>query len=387
LAIETRTEPIHIVEMTEASEGGVRTHVLQLVRGLKARGFRVTLIASARRLSKFAEDMAQLESEGIATIEVPMTRAISPLADYAHYRQLRRLLKKLRPDAIHTHASKAGALGRAAAHSVGIPTILHTPHTFFFQGKRGVTAWILRMIERALLRKTTKLVVLTDAQKTLARKALHAPEGRLVRIPNGVDAIRFSRQGRRKSMRASLRLDPDAPVVGCLARLMPQKGVDVFIRAAAKVLDKCPEARFILLGSGPLHDKLQKLAYDLYLSDALHMIDHLSDPRGFYEAIDVFCLPSRYEGLPCTLLEAMSMERSIVATDIPGNRELVRREWGYLVPPNHPASLADGILQALHDRHIGPRTAAREFIKTNFSEEFMLERTAELITITTKQHI
>jgi len=373
-------QSIHIVQVLEATVGGTRTHVLQLVRGLRTEGHRVTLVASAERNAHFRREMTQLESEGISVIELPMKRRIAPLSDVQCLLRMKAILRSLDPDIVHTHASKAGALGRLAARQCGIRHTIHTPHTFFFQGKRGIGRWFFRALERWLLRFTGRLIVLSEGQRTLVRQELCADMERVALIGNGVDIARFTKQGRREECREELGLPPDAPAIGAITRFVPQKANDVFLGAAAMVIAQNPETRFVIVGRGPLRGKLQAMARQLRAADNLIWLDHLDDPRRLYEAVDVFALSSRYEGMPYALLEAMAMELPVIATRIPGCEEVITESSGVLVPPNQPEALASAILQLVCDpqgaRQMG--RAGRERVAQEFSLETTLRQTVQL---------
>lgn len=373
-------EPIHVVHVAEAATGGVRTHVLQLLRGLRPAGFTMTLIASAERDARFRSDLAQLQAEGVRVIELPMKRRLAPLGDLVSFFRLRAALRKLRPDIVHTHASKAGALGRLAAHSCRVKTVVHTPHTFYFQGCGPAGRRFFRAIERLLLRFTDCLVVLAEGQRRLAATALGADTDKARLIHNGVDTNYFAPRRRRDQARHSLGLPLDAPVVGTITRFRRQKGTDVFLRAAAALAAEMPAAHFVLVGSGPHRDALHRLAGRLGLAPRLTWREHCGDPREIYEALDVFVLSSRYEGLPYALLEAMSMSLPVAGPRISGCEEVVTVDTGILVPPEDPQSLARALANLLNDpahaQQLG--VAGRARVTEHFSLDSCLRHTAAL---------
>ena len=367
-----------MVEILEATTGGARTHILQLLRGLSAMGFEMTLIASAERDAGFRAEMARLDSEGITVIEVPMRRRITPLSDPAALFRLRSLLRKLEYDVVHTHASKAGVLGRLAAWMAGARRVIHTPHTFYFEALHGIGRWCFRTMEWALLGFTRRLIVLSQGQRRLAIGELGAKADRVALIENGVDAAHFAPQGLRDESRRTLGIPLGAPVVGTIARLRPQKGCDLFLKAAARVVEELPAARFVIVGKGPLRDRLMELAEQLQLSRHVIWRDEADDVRLIYEALDVFALASRYEGMPYTLLEAMAMGLPVVAGRIPGCEEVVSESTGLLVPPDRPGDLARAITGLLRNRTLARQmgAAGRALAEERFSLKAALERIA-----------
>ena len=373
-------EVVSVVEITEAWECGVRTHLLQLARGLHGRGFAITLIASAGRGDRFRDDAARLKAQGIRVIELPMKRRIAPLADLAAFLRLRGIMKELRPDVVHTHASKAGALGRPAAWSCGVKAIIHTPHTFYFEGCKGISRWLFRAFERLLLRFPSRLVVLNEGQQALAENELGADEDRLARAWNGVDTEQFAPRRRRVAARRALGLPADAPIVGTITRFRRQKGCELFLRAAARVAAELPQTRFVIVGHGPLEDALRRLAGRLALSERIIWRKSVADPRDIYDVLDLFALSSRYEGMPYTLIEAMAMGLTVVAPRIPGCEEVLTEATGVLVPKENAEALADALIAFLKDpaRARAAGQAARTRVIDRFNLRAALEQAAEL---------
>jgi len=345
-----RDTRIHVVEVLEATAGGTRTHLLHLLGGLDPKRFRVSLIASRRRNPDFSRDIAALRAAGVRTIDIPMGRRIAPWRDAIALAKLVAALRELQPDVVHTHASKAGILGRAAAWLCGIRRVVHTPHVYYFEGKAGLSRRVFQLVERIAQPLASKVVLLSPAQRALASAELGAPARRTVVAPNGVDTVHFSPRGRRAEARRRFGLPPDAVVIGAISRFRPQKACDFLLRALAEVFAEIPDARCLLIGDGPLRDDLMALGGRLGVRDHVVWKDFVSDPRDAYEAMDVFAMSSVYEGMPYTILEAMSMSLPVVATRIPGCAALVRHGvTGLLAEPGDPAELARALVQVLRD--------------------------------------
>lgn len=372
---------IHVVEVLDATDGGTRTHLLQLLRGLDRARFRLTFIASAERNPRFRDDMKQLQSEGIEVIEASIVRQIAPRRDLRALQRLTAVLRELRPGVVHTHASKSGVLGRLAAARAGVPAVIHTPHTFYFQGKSGLAREFFRRVERAMLLHTTKLVLLTEGQECLAREELGAGPERTAVIPNGVDTARFAPRGRKGPARQALGLPPEAPVVGAITRFVPQKRCELFMEAMAQVVQQAPECRCLLVGDGPLRERAMAQARRLNLADRIVWRGHSDEPMEFYDAMDLLALSSQYEGLPYTLLEAMAAGVPVVAPRIIGCREVIEDgRTGALVAPDDPAALAAGIVRCLADpawaRTAG--AAARAVVEQRYPLRLFLDRISSL---------
>ncbi len=378
---KTPTPPLHVVEILEATGGGTRTHLLQLLEGLDRGQFRLTLIAAAERERRFRRDIADLRGRGIDVIEIPMVRPIAPFRDTQSLVRLCDVLDRLRPDVVHTHASKAGALGRIAAQLCGIRAVVHTPHVYYFQGKHGRSRQFYRLIERIMWPLAARSVALCAGQGRLARQELSIPASRLAVIENGIDPAYFRPRRARAEARASLGLPAGSPVIGTVSRFVPQKGNDVFLRAVSHVLRRMPACRCLFVAEGPLRDRMIALAESLAVADRILWHDYVADPREIYEALDVFILSSRYEGLPYALLEALSMAVPAVVTDIAGCREIVTAgQAGLIVPPDNPPALAEAVFALLRDpdkaREMGRR--GREIVAREYSAARFLQRIGTL---------
>ena len=370
-----------MVEILEATAGGTRTHILQLIYGLTARNFRVTLVASVERDGRFRRDIAQLRAAGVRVIDAPMMRRIAPWRDAAALFRLRTILRSLDADIVHTHASKAGMLGRLAARLSGCRVVIHTPHVYYFQGKRGMLRRFFRMVERMALPLAGRTVLLCETQRKLAIQELGAPSDRVVVIENGVDTSHFRPRRAKREAQGVLGIRAGAPTMGTITRFRPQKGCDVFLRAMARVFEEIPACNCVFVGEGPLDARLRRLARRLGVAERMVWRDRTEDAREIYEALDVFVMSSRYEGMPYALLEAMSMGLPVVATRVCGCQDVVEEGvTGLLVAPDRPEELARQMLRLLRDpayaRRLG--AAAREAVEREFPSARFLDRMADL---------
>lgn len=371
---------IHVVEMLDATDGGTRTHLLQLLLGLDPARFKLTFIASCARNPGFRQDITRLQQAGIDVIEIPIVRPISPWRDAVALKRLVAVLRGLDCHIVHTHASKSGLLGRLAARITHKPAVVHTPHAFYFQGKHGLSRRLFRAMEQLTLPWTSRLVLLSPMQRDLALTELRARPDQCVVIENGIDAGLFTPASSPVEARRSLGLPPDAPVLGTLTRFLPQKATDVLLPAWARVFQRLPACRGIIVGHEGDREAARALARRLGIDSRILWIERTSEPRAVYHAMDLFMLASRYEGMPYTLLEAMACALPVVATSIPGCIEVVEPGAGELVPLNDPAALADAARRLLQDpdRARAAGRAAREIISRRFTRERFLAETARL---------
>jgi glycosyltransferase involved in cell wall biosynthesis len=373
----------------EATQGGVRKHLRDLFRVFcrPEEGFSVHAILGDRGEPGFREELQQ--QPNLSYHFVPkLKRAIRPFQDLGAYSHIKELLRDISPDIVHTHSSKAGFLGRYAAHHLEIENVLHTPHVFPFQWSEGITQRVYLALERHVGSFSHKLICVGESQRAdaLARK-LCEPEKLIVirngiEFPNGaehlpaVDSATLNQQ-RRDTARKVLGLSSDALAIGMVARLAPQKGVGAFVQAAARVLQKCPQAIFMVVGGGSLDGEVRARMTELKIPEAnFKLLGHREDADALYPAFDVVVLSSLYEGLPYVLLEAMAWGVPVVATDVLGSRDVVLDgETGFLARVNDPGHIAERTLLLLEDAPLRARysAAARKRVAEHFSFEAFIE--------------
>ena len=325
-----------VLHILEALEGGTCRHVCELLPELAARGYPVTLAASFHRNPALARDIAPVFAEcGIALHELPMRRAISPLADLRSLTRLTRLIKTLRPDIIHTHSAKAGFLGRLAGAEQGIP-VVHTPHAFPFLMEGGrCKKNLYRFLERLVQPKTAALIAVSQEEARAARELGFPPE-RIHHIPNGT---RYP----------SVSAPATAPrrTIGFFGRLCRQKGPDLLLRAIAGL-----DIETYIHGSGEDEATLREQCQRLGIGHRVHFMGGC--PQG--EVVDamrkyaVIAVPSRWEGFPYVMLDAFAAGVPVVATRVGGIPDSVQDGTnGLLVPADDTSTLAAALETLLND--------------------------------------
>jgi len=333
--------------------GGPAQQAIALTAALNGGDYRSVLFAG-REDPREGSLWQAAEAAGVSPVRVPgLGRAIRPAADLIALAALTRHLRRLRPDLVHTHTAKAGTVGRVAALLAGVPVRVHTFHGHVLTGYFGPAATALfRRIEAALARRSTLLVAVSPRQRDeLIALGVAEPE-RITVIPVGLDLAPFlnaaSHAGR---LRAELGLSPEIPLVGVVARLVPIKGVDLFLRAAALLRQRVPGVRFVIAGDGPEREALEGQVTALGLDGVLRFLGWRHDLPALYADLDLVVLSSRNEGTPVCLLEAMAAGVPVVATAVGGVEDLVQdRMTGRLTLPGDAGALASAIAEVLADR-------------------------------------
>jgi phosphatidylinositol alpha-1,6-mannosyltransferase len=239
-------------------------------------------------------------------------------------------------------------------------------------------------VERLASKCADMHLFVSDAELSKALRHRIAPESKLRLVGQGVDFGEYSPTAVSKAQREELLrtfgLDPRRPIVGTVARLVPHKGVDTFLRAAQAILKIEPNAQFLVVGGGGLSADLESLSRALGIRQSVTFTGFLTDQEcmpAVFSIIDVFCLPTRKEGFGVVFAEAMAMAKPTVASDIAPVNAIVERDvTGFLAPPEEPKVFAESVLRLLGDPELRARfgIAGRERAHRLFSEGSMLDR-------------
>ncbi|AZZ92831.1 glycosyltransferase [Hahella sp. KA22] len=251
--------------------------------------------------------------------------------------KLAALFKSLKADVVHTHHIGPLLYGGAAARLARIPVLIHTEHD----------AWHLGLDNhQSLASKCLKFIrpqLVADAEIVADHIRSRIPHAQPRVIPNGIDTRRF-KPGDKAAARRSFGLPDDQAIIGCAARMHEVKGHDILLDAMFRLP---PNVHLALAGKGPQEAHLQRQVRDLNLSDRVHFLGLVDDMPRFYQALDVFCLASKAEGMPLSPLEAQACGARAVITDVGGSREALCPTTGILVPADNSAALAKALRYSL----------------------------------------
>jgi len=366
---------IKVAEIAEATAGGIREHLRQILTHLDRERFDLSVLCSVRRERNFEAELEEFCARGISVVRVPMPRLIRPWRDFRCYRQIYWNLRTCRYDVVHTHGSKGGILGRLAARQVGGVRVIHTGHTFPLQWARGPKQVFYAGLERRAARWTDRIIALSNAQKEQLLAARICPAEKIAVLPNAADIAEVAGLDERHEAREKLGLPLDAPSAVMVGRIVEQKDPLLFVRVARAIHERNPAARLVWIGDGPLRRKMENAARKAGLPPGvLTVAGHREDVRRLYAAFDVFLMTTRWEGMPYAVLEAMAAGLPVVAVNVPGMDEIVDDGvTGRLAEPDENA-LAVQVLRLLADpglrktygaaarRRIEERHCVRDFI-------------------------
>ena len=338
---------VHII--TRLILGGAQENTLLTVEGLHhAYHDDVTLITGPAEGPE-GDLFGRAKALGLKVEVMPeLIRAVRPATDWKAYRLLRKSIRGLRPEVVHTHSSKAGILGRAAAWDERVSAVVHTIHGLpFGPSERALKNRLYIGLERWAAKRCHAIVSVCDA---MTEQALAAKVGRpeIYRtVYSGMDVDSFLNPPRsREDVRRELGLKDDDVAFGTVARLFERKGHDDILASAPEVLKANPKVRFVFIGDGILRDKLIEETERLGVRNAFHFVG-LVPPGKIPEllnAVDAVVHPSLREGLARVLPQALLVGRPVISYDVDGAREVVLPETGFLLKPRDIPALTAAIL-------------------------------------------
>ena len=313
-----------------------------------------------------------------------LRRNLHPWRDWTSYRELVRALRELGPEVVHTHSSKAGILGRAAAKKLGIPCV-HTVHGSPFHPYQSRTAYHLyRLAETWAARRCEKLISVCDAMTDQYVRAGVAPREKFITVYSGMEVEPFLNPPRpRAEIRRELGFTDGQIVVGKIARLFELKGHADVIAAARQAVPQCPNLRFLFVGDGLLREELQREIASAGLSDHF-VFTGLVPPQRVPElvgAMDIVVHASLREGLARVLPQGLIAGKPVVTYDVDGAREVaIPGETGYLLPPQSIDGMTQAILELARDPALRERLGltGRARFTDQFRHQTMTRRLREI---------
>jgi glycosyltransferase involved in cell wall biosynthesis len=362
-----------IIEVTNV-DFSVRHFLLPLMRGLRARGHEVVGVCADGAL------LDEVRAEGFRVEALPLARSLSPVAQMRAFVALYRLFRRERPDLVHGHMPISGFLARLAARAAGVPRVAYTCHGFLFNQPGP---WLRRAASFVMEFLAARV---TDVFMTVSRE--EAEDARRLRIFRGAVAIGNGRDpavfhpdpATRAALRKALGVPEDRVVITAISRLVRHKGYPELLAAMRDV-----PAELWVVGERLASDHgedMEPYFANCGLGARLRRLGYRRDVAAILAASDIFVLPSHFEGLPMSVIEAMFSGLPVVATDIRGPREqVVEGETGFLVPAGSVAPLADALGRLVKDDRLRKRFGEASLTRAGalFREDVVTARTLDLL--------
>lgn len=347
---------LHIITRLEL--GGAQQNTLHTVKNLDHTKFKTYLFAGPGGiLDQEAEEMP----EG-SFLKVPaLARKISPFNDLKALLQLRKMIKQLAPQIVHTHSSKAGILGRIAAKWAGVPLIIHSIHGF---GIDAVESNLIRKIliasEKFASRRTSHFISVSRQNIDEGLAMGFFTEDKVSLIHSGVDLEKYRNATFDPELKQQLGIPAQARVVGKIACFKPQKNPLAFVEVAAKINRQKPDVHFILVGDGIMRGEIEAAVTKAGLSHCFHLPGWRRDIEQIVKIFSVSVLTSRWEGLPRVIPESLSAGVPVVVTRAGGSAEaVIDGETGFVCKQGEIQYQSEKIIQLLDDPELADRMGAK----------------------------
>jgi sugar transferase (PEP-CTERM/EpsH1 system associated) len=350
---------VHAVLSLDA--GGLERVVVNLIRAGLQRGQQITVLC-LERAGTFA---SEVESLGVPIVCVQKRAGLR----FSIINDLRRIFREIKPDVVHTHQIGVLLYAGPAASAAGVKRVIHTEHGKQYRNYRR--RWLGRL---AAPWASRFICVSRDIAQEAIRLGI-VSRRKVCTVANGIDPPARITSHQIRAIRASLGIPSDAIVIGTVGRLSTVKQHESLIRAFALIRRDVPTARLLLVGDGPRTHELHVLASSLNLSSDVHFAGYCTNPGDYLQAMDVFALTSRSEGMPLAILEAWATEVPVVSFRVGGVPELIDASTGVLVPPKDEWALANAIVALLDDP--SRRAAIVREASQRFWSRYTLDRMAD----------
>lgn len=366
-------KPISVMMFSNATvRAGAEEHILELLRGLDRRQFRLHLACPEVLLTQYGKDIP----EDVHVTPILLDR----LFDMRGAIRLALTLRNQKIDILHSHMFRAGLFASPIGRLCRVPVILETTHVRETWRKGWFKSRFV--VDRAVGHLIDRYIAVSEANSKYLIEEKRIPARKVTVIQNGCSMDRVNpEKAHPEGIRESLGFSKSDIVLIVMARLEPQKGHKILLQALSTVRAEFPNIRLICLGTGALKDELNSLARELKLNEIVRFVGFQSNVADWLAVADIGVLPSFYEGLPLTAVETLAAGLPLVATAVDGTPEVVLDgKTGLLVPPGDPAAMAGAIRQLARQSELRQKLAkaGREWVLQRFTIERQVEQTSSL---------
>lgn len=316
------------------------------------------------------------EDYGVKPLLIPEMKRIPNFhSDREAYRKIKQIIEEFQPDIVHTHAAKAGALGRKAAKACGVPIIVHTFHGHVFHSYFGKAKTLLyKIIERRLAKLSTGIIAISPIQKE-ELSSIHGickPE-KIKVIPLGFDLMKFQENllEKRVKTRTNWKLNEDEVAVAIVGRLAPIKNHQLFLDVIEILAEKGIKARYFIVGDGQEKISIEERSKELESKYNLkiELTSWIKDIATFNAGMDIICLSSDNEGTPVSLIEAQASGLPVISTDVGGVKDILSEgETGFIVPKKDAKAFAEKLQLLIEQKEIRDKMSQNgwNFVRDKF---------------------
>lgn len=353
----------------QGSIGGGESHVLDLVAGINKDIFEPIVLSFTQ-----GPMVEKLKEQGIKTYVVETEKPFN----FTVWPKVKRIMKHEEIDILHAHGTRANSNTFKSAKALNIP-VIYTVHGWSFHADQQALIKKLRVAsEKFLVHQSDKTICVSDSNFAEGRS--YFPMTHALVIKNGINQKKFDPNKQFTDVRRELNIDPSTILVGFIARITAQKDPFTLIKAASKIPDSM-NIKFLIVGDGDLKEQTVQMAKELNVSHKILFQNFRQDIPDILNAIDIYCLPSLWEGLSIALLEAMAMKKAIIATAVDGTKEVIRNEYnGLFVEVQQADQLAAAIIRLAQNTAFRKELADNAYntILQDFNVKKMIDKIEEV---------
>ena len=336
---------VHIAQ----SAGGVAEYLYMFLKNWKDKNYENILIVS----QDYDEQLDRFKPYVSNIYIVPMVRELEAKNDVKSIFRVRKLLKKMKPDIVYLHSSKAGAIGRIALAFNFRTKVLYNAHGWYFNAQiSNKKKKVFAIIEKILAIKTDKIINISKSEYESALKYKIAPEKKLCVIENGIDFTKFKDNDKyREETRKKYNITDNEIVIGVVGRLTEQKDPMTMIKAFELVHKENNNTRLMYVGSGKLEEEVKQYAKEKNILDKVIITGWVNNVEQYIPAFDIAVLPSKWEGFGLVLIEYMACDKPIVASNVGGIKNIIKNKVnGILIPKESPGELKNAIQRIIENK-------------------------------------
>lgn len=372
---------IKVIQILEATIGGTRTHLNYLTKYLNKELFELTVICSAKRDESFVHDLKKMETMGIQIYQIDLYRQVHIWKDLISMLQIYKILKNKKYDIVHTHAGKAGLVGRIAAVIAGIKKIYHTPHGFAYNRyTKNIMNLLVTLTEKILSIFTTRLICVSESESKYAISKVKINYRKIIIIPNAVKTTKslrdtnYTRYTGLQQLKEKMGIYNGSKVVGTVGYFRPQKDYITLIQSINMVLKINKNIQFLFIGDGEGKAEIESLISLYNIENHIIMTGYIpfKKMKSYYLMMDLYLSTSLWEGMSYSILEAMSYGIPVIATDVDGNADIINHTVnGLLVPKKDAQKTAITVLKVLNNCAI--RNVLSNNAKVLISDKYLIK--------------
>jgi len=364
---------LHII--TKLELGGAQINTLYTYNNLDKKYFSTYLLTGDKGILN-----NQVNNKENHKIIKSLVRAINPIKDFIALIKIISYIKQLKPDIVHTHSSKAGILGRIAARICKVPIIIHSVHGFAFSPNHSKTVNFIFIRIEKLISKITNHFIFVSKSDTETAKNLSLINNNYSLIRSGFSFEKFlNNRININKIKEKYKIPKANFVCGIIAPFKPQKGLLHLINIAEKVVKQYKNVTFIIAGDGKLRETMEEEIKNKKIMNNFILPGFIPDVENIISAFDIGISTALWEGLPQSLIQLRIMKKAVIASDIPGNTEIIKNNInGFTVNVQNYEEFSEKILSLIKDQALRERLQNHNDIFTEWNADFMVKKQEEL---------